>query len=130
MKNRIVLIAIISVVSVAFELMNFLPWWSYLIPCFLLGVALPFRKWKTKPFMCGFISGLLTWGLAAFVFEFIYEGEVTQITAEIIGIHSIALNLFVGVVGGILCGLAVLSGAMLGESFTKQDLQSNSTTIE
>jgi len=80
--------------------------------------------------MCGFISGLLTWGLAAFVFEFIYEGEVTQITAEIIGIHSIALNLFVGVVGGILCGLAVLSGAMLGESFTKQDLQSNSTTIE
>ena len=71
MKNKILIVAIISVVSIAFELMNSLPWWTYLIPCFALGVALPFRQWKVKPFISGFISGLLTWIIATLVFAMI-----------------------------------------------------------
>jgi len=109
--------------------MNYLPWWTYLIPCFALGVVLPLRQWKVKPFISGFISGLLTWIIATLVFAMIYEGEMMQITAEIIGIPLILLTILVGIIGGVLCGLSVLSGAMFGGSFIKQDVQSKSTVI-
>lgn len=109
--------AIISVVSIVFELIHTIPWWTYLIPCFILGIILPIKMWNAKPFNIGFLAGMITWISALYMFENIYEGDLTLITTEIILIPYLGLIIITGVIGGLLTGLAILSGAIIAEQY-------------
>ncbi len=93
--------------------LNFLPWWSFLIPVFLLGVLLPLQKWKVDPFLCGFIAGFLVWVLSTTYLEVFYKGELLQSVAKIMKIKYYLLYIVVGLIGGLLTGLAVYSGYLL-----------------
>ena len=93
--------------------LGFLPWWCFLIPVFLLGVFLPLQKWKVYPFLWGFIAGFIVWVLSTAYFEITYRGEVMQTVAQIIELEPYLLHLAIGLIGGVLTGLALYSGYLL-----------------
>lgn len=106
-------ILIILTVSICVQLINVFPWWTFLIPCFILGVILPFYEWKVSSFVSGVASGFLVWFFSMMYFEMYYDGEIMQRTAEIIGFSYVVILLISGLIGGILTGLSVYSGFLL-----------------
>ena len=80
---------------------------------FLLGVFLPLQKWKAYPFLSGFIAGFIVWVLSTTYFEIIYKGELMQPVAKIMKLKPYLLYLTIGLIGGVLTGLAVYSGYLL-----------------
>lgn len=106
-------LVILIIVVVTMGTLDFVPWWSFLVPVFLLGVLLPLQKWKVNTFSWGFIAGFIVWVLSSAYFEIAYQGEIMQSIAKIIGINSFWLRLAIGVIGGLLTGLGLYSGYLL-----------------
>ena len=93
--------------------LDFLPWWSFSVPVFLLGLFLPLKKWKVSPFLWGFITGFMAWVLSTIYFEIIYKGEIMQSVAKIMKVKPYLLHPAIGLIGGLLTGLGVYSGYLL-----------------
>jgi hypothetical protein len=111
--KKIITFAIIILVSIVVQLIPFLPWWSFLVPIFLMGVVLPLERWKIPPFLMGFIAGFLVWSLATLYFETIYKGEIMSKISKIIAVPDYLIYGIIGFIGGILTGLSLYSGFLL-----------------
>lgn len=117
--KKILTLAIVILVSMSVQMIIFLPWWSFLVPVFLLGVALPLEKWKvSSPFLVGFIAGLLVWSLSTLYFEATYKGEIINKISEMITVQYYFMDIIImytiiGLIGGVLTGLAFYSGFLL-----------------
>jgi hypothetical protein len=111
--KKLIALVILVIVLITMGTLNFLPWWSFLVPVFLLGVLLPLQKWKVNTFLWGFIAGFIVWILSSAYFEIAYQGEIMQSITKIIGINSFWLRLAIGVIGGLLTGLGLYSGYLL-----------------
>lgn len=111
--KRLITLAILIIVLLVMGALAFLPWWLFLIPVFLLGVFLPLQKWKVYPFLWGFIAGFIVWVLSTTYFEITYEGALMQPVAKIMKLNPYLLYLTIGLIGGVLTGMAVYSGYVL-----------------
>jgi hypothetical protein len=111
--KKIITLAVLIIVLIIMGMLDFLPWWSFLIPIFLLGVFLPFQKLKIYPFLWGFIAGFLVWFLYTVYLEMTYKGEIMQSVAKIMKVKPYLLHLSIGVIGGLLTGLGLYSGYVL-----------------
>ena len=111
--KKIIAFAIVILVSLAVQLVPFLPWWTFLMPIFLVGVVLPLERWKISPFLMGFVAGFLVWFIATLYFETIYKGEIMSKISKIISIPDYLVYGIVGFIGGILTGLGLYSGFLL-----------------
>jgi len=105
------LFTIITILLASF--LSSLPWWSFLVPLFLLGVFLPLVKWKVNAFLTAFFGGLFTWIGATLYYEMTYEGQLIEAIGEVMQLNPILLYGLVGLIGGTLSGLAVYSGFLL-----------------
>ena len=112
MKKLIVFFALI-VVSVIFQVIAFFPWWSFLIPIFIMGIILPIEKWKISAFLFGFASGFIVWCLFTFYFELDYQGNITETIGKMMKMPRFIVYIITGFIGGILTGLAFYSGYLL-----------------
>lgn len=112
MKKIIVFILLIGT-SLSVNLMYNLPWWSFLIPIFILGLILPLKKWNIQAFMYGFTAGALVWISATLYFENKYTGEIIFTISEIIETPIVILYAAIGLMGGILTGLSFYAGYLL-----------------
>jgi hypothetical protein len=111
--KKLITFAILFSVLIFMSLLDFLPWWSFSVPVFLLGVLLPLKKWKVPPFLWGFIAGFMAWLLSTIYFEIIYDGEIMKSVADVMKVKPYLLHPAIGLIGGLLTGLGVYSGYLL-----------------
>lgn len=126
MKKFLTLV-IVLFLSTAVQMITSIPWWSFLVLLFILGVVIPFEKWKISSFLLGFASGFLAWLLSTLYFEAIYKGEILNAVSKMIAVPYFLLCIIIGLIGGILSGLAFYSGFLLrrGKEQLRLDIQKN-----
>lgn len=110
MKNF--LISTVLIALVAFGLQQFLPWWSVAIAAFVIGYVI-----LQKPgyaFLSGFVAVFALWAIWSFSIssanEHLLAGKVAELFRLLTGGKVFALFLITGLIGGLVSGLAALTG--------------------
>jgi hypothetical protein len=111
--KTIITVVILIIVSVGIQMMDSLPWWSYLVAVFLIGFGLPLQKWKVWSFFWGFIAGLVVWIGSTIYFEMAFKGEIVRSLGKLIELNDNIIYLIIGSIGGVLTGLSFYSGFLL-----------------
>ncbi|MGB3464533.1 MAG: hypothetical protein WBA74_04655 [Cyclobacteriaceae bacterium] len=112
MKKILTVLGLIAIVIVISPL-ELLPWWSFLVPVFFLGLLLPLKKWAVLPFVTGFSSGFIAWVFSTLYFEITFQGEIIKSISTLMELTTILIYLAIGLIGGLLVGLAVYAGYLL-----------------
>jgi hypothetical protein len=104
----------IIVSIIALILQQFLPWWSIGIAGLLFGFLIDQRR--KMAFINGFFGIFLLWGGTATYIYFVNEGVLANRLALMTNLpHGFLLIIITGFTGGIVAGLASLSGRYLRE---------------
>lgn len=104
----------IIVSIIALILQQFLPWWSIGIAGFLFGFLIDQRR--KMAFINGFLGIFLLWGGTATYIYIVNDGVLANRLALMTGFpHGILLIIITGLIGGVIAGLASLSGRYLRE---------------
>ena len=107
------LIAIIIIALASFAAGLFFPWWTVAIVAFL--VCLLMRLRPGAGFIAGFLSIFLLWGIHSFWLSYmnghILAGKVSMIILKSDNIYLLVL--LTALMGGLVAGLAALSGSLL-----------------
>jgi hypothetical protein len=110
----------VAIALFSFLLAMFLPWYSISIVAFAFGYFLR----SNGNFYAGFIAIALAWGLQIFIIEISSSSDLADRVAQIFPVQSksllIVLTLFLG---GLIGGLACLSGSLLRPSEKKSYYQ-------
>nr|WP_295875062.1 hypothetical protein [uncultured Chitinophaga sp.] len=87
------------------------PWWSFVVFLVPAGMAMRYKKWQAAFFIAGFLSGFLIWTGASLYFEYTGNGIVLQKTALLLGTSRVLVVLGTGMIGGLISGLSLFTGA-------------------
>lgn len=89
----------------------FLPWWSFAITSFLVALFIHQRPWKA--FLTGFLALLLLWGMYAVLIDNANQHILSGKVAQILPFKGsyIALIITTAIIGGLLSGMAALTGS-------------------
>lgn len=89
----------------------FLPWWSFAITSFAVACLIPQKP--AMSFLAGFCSIFLLWGMHTFVLDLMNAHILSEKIAALfhLGDSGLLLVLIAAFVGGLVSGLAALSGA-------------------
>ena len=100
----------------AFAAGLYLPWWSIALSSFIVSVAIPQAPFKA--FLSGFLSLVILWGGLAFFIDRANGHLLLNRVAALfkLGEASYVLIILTALIGGILAGLAALSGAYVRKS--------------
>ncbi len=105
----------VLILITAFLLNLFLPWWSIAIPGLVFGWW--FNKKSGPSFVFGFLALFLLWGGQALYVHFANDAILSTRIAEMLGVGSpLLVVLITGVLGGLISGLATLTGALLQDT--------------
>ncbi len=90
-----------------------LPWWSFAISSLLVAIAV--HQKPGKAFLSGFLGLFLLWAVLAFLKDTANEHILSTKVATILplGGSYLVLILVTGIVGGLVSGLAALTGSYL-----------------
>jgi hypothetical protein len=90
----------------------FFPWWSVTVAAFIVALFIHQKAWKA--FLAAFISIFLFWGIYAFVIDSQNQQILSRKVALILplGGSSEALILVTAFVGGLIAGMAGLTGSL------------------
>lgn len=99
----------------AFLLNLFLPWWSIAIPGVAFGYY--FNQKALPSFGWGFLALFILWGGQALYIHIANEGILSTRIAEMLSVGSpILVVLAAGFLGGLVSGLATLTGSLVRET--------------
>ncbi len=107
------IISLILTALLSFAACLFLPWWSIAIAAFVVAALIPQNPGVS--FVTGFLAVLLLWGGLSFWISNNNEHILAhKISLLILKMDSpYVLILVTGLIGGIIAGLAALSGSFL-----------------
>lgn len=106
------MILVLLIAITAFLLNLFLPWWSIALPGVLFGYLFKQKGWPS--FGWGFLALFILWGGQALYTHFANDGILSSRIAEMLGVGSPFIVILVtGILGGLVSGLATLSGSLL-----------------
>lgn len=106
------MILLILLVITGYLINLVLPWWGIAITGLILGFQL--KPTSGKAFGIGFLALFLLWGGQAFYIHVANDGILSTRIAEMLSVGSpILVVLITGLVGGLVSGLAVLSGSLI-----------------
>jgi hypothetical protein len=93
-----------------------LPWWSFTITSLIIAIAVHQRPWKA--FVAGFLGLFLLWAGMAVLKDAANDHVLSTKVASILplGGSYLVLILVTGIVGGLVSGLAALTGSFLRRS--------------
>lgn len=113
------IVAIILTALLAFISGLYFPWWTIAITAFLVALLIYQKAWKA--FVAGFLGLLLLWSGLAYWIDIKNESILSAKIGVLIGIgsNSFLLILITGLIGGLVAGLAALSGSFLRGSKPK-----------
>jgi|AntRauTorcE11897_2_1112592.scaffolds.fasta_scaffold00048_39 hypothetical protein len=104
----------------AFILNLLLPWWSIVIPGLVFGYY--FNEKALTSFGLGFLALFSLWGGQALYIHIANEGILSTRIAEMLQIGSpLLVVLITGFLGGLVSGLATLTGSLIKETPRKFD---------
>lgn len=107
------LTALILITS--FLLNLFLPWWSIAIPGLIFGYW--FNLKAMPSFGWGFLALFLLWGGQALYIHLSNDAILSSRIAEMLSLGSpILVVVITGLLGGLVSGLATLTGALVKET--------------
>lgn len=99
----------------AYLLNLFLPWWSIAIPGLFYGWW--FNKNAGTSFVLGFLALFLLWGGQALYIHVANDGILSTRIAEMLQVGSPYLVVLItGVLGGLVSGLATVTGSLVKET--------------
>ena len=99
-----------TILIIAFILELFLPWWSIAIAAFAGGMMLK----SNANFVAGFLGIAILWLIKALIIDVNAATPLAEKVANIFPLHSKALLFLVmSLVGGLVGGLAALTGALI-----------------
>jgi len=103
---------LILLIITAYLINLVLPWWGIAITGLVLGFQL--KPSSGKAFGIGFLALSLLWGGQALYIHFANDGILSTRIAEMLGVGSPYLVVLItGILGGLVSGLAVLSGSLM-----------------
>lgn len=118
MKNFLLSIVLISVISAVMQL--FLPWWIIAVVSFTIAWFVAQKP--LAAFATGFISIALLWGLYSWFLssanDHILAERVTALLKDLTQNSLTALFVLTSVLGGLVGGLASLSGCLLKKALS------------
>lgn len=117
MKTTIYILIIIVVCALV-QSVTVLPWWSFTVPVFFIGVLMGKKQVNKMPFFTGFLAGFIIWVAATFFFHIRYGGRTLEVIPSLINFKKPVAVIIIGLIGGLITGLSLLSGYML---FKKED---------
>ena len=107
------LISILLIALLSFALGLYLPWWSLAIVAFIVAALI--HQHAGKSFLSGFLALFLLWGILAFIIDqknqHILSHKISSLFS--LGEGSMLLILVTGLIGGLVAGLAAMSGSYL-----------------
>lgn len=111
-------VAIILTSLLAFISGLFLPWWGIAITSLLVAVVV--HQKAGKAFLSGLLGVLLLWAGLAWWTDMKNNGVLSEKIATVLplGGNSILLILVTGVIGGLVAGLAAMSGSYVRSTKT------------
>lgn len=109
-------LALTILLGFALGLYGQLPWWSYAISS--LVVAITIHQKPGKAFLAGFLGMFLLWSVLAFMKDNANEHLLATKVAQILPLGGSywVLILLTGIVGGLVSGLAALTGSFARQS--------------
>jgi hypothetical protein len=107
------IVALVLTALLGFLLPIFLPWWSFAITSFFVAVFIHQRPWRS--FLAGFAALLLLWGIYATIIDNINRHILSTKVAQILPFNGsyTALIITTAIIGGLLSGMAALTGSYL-----------------
>ena len=105
--------ALVLTALLGYLLPIFLPWWSFAITSFLVAVFIHQHPWRS--FLAGFIALLLLWGIYSTIIDNANQHILSTKVAQILPFKGsyIALIVTTAIIGGLLSGMAALTGSYL-----------------
>lgn len=105
-----------ALLAYAAGLYGTLPWWCFVITSFLVSVAI--HQKAGKAFLAGFLGLFLLWVSIAAMKDIANEHILSVKVAHILplGGSSVALIFLTGLLGGLVSGLAALTGSFFRQS--------------
>ena len=103
-------VAVILTALLAFISGLFLPWWGIAITSLLVAILV--HQKAGKAFLAGLLGVFLLWGALAFWIDSKNDGVLSKKIASVLplGGNSILLILVTGLIGGLVAGMAAMSG--------------------
>ena len=95
-------------------------WWFFAVVAFAVAILVHQKAWKA--FFSGFLGLFLLWGGLAYWIDVKNESILSSKIAELLplGGSSFLLIVVTGFIGGIVAGMAALSGSFLRSTKQKQ----------
>lgn len=109
-------VAVLLTVLLAFIGGLFLPWWCLAIASFFVAIIVHQKAWKA--FISGFMGVFLLWGGLAWWIDMGNNSILSKKIATILplGGNAVLLILVSAIVGGLIAGVAAMSGSYLRSS--------------
>jgi len=107
------ILTLLSIAGLSALAQLYFPWWAISIVCFLIGGIAGMKGFGS--FLSGFLAIALLWGGYAFYLDMETTGILSARMAEIPsveGLNGQMLILVTAVVGGLVGGMATLTGSM------------------
>lgn len=114
--TAIILTALLAFIA---GILSFSPWWGFAITSFLIAILVHQKGWKA--FLSGFLGLFLLWAGLAWWIDMQNNSLLSSKIAAILplGGNSLLLILITGAVGGLVSGMAALTGSYLRASSRK-----------
>jgi len=105
-----------ALLAFATGLYGLMPWWSFAITSLIVAIAI--HQKAGRAFLSGFLGLFLLWTILAFLKDNANEHLLSTKVAQILplGGSYIVLILVTGVIGGLVSGLAALTGSYLRQT--------------
>ena len=102
-----------ALLAFATGLYGVLPWWSFAITSLIVAIAV--HQKAGKAFLSGFVGLFLLWSVLAFIKDSANEHLLATKVAQILplGGSYVVLILLTGIIGGLVAGLAAVTGSYL-----------------
>ena len=110
------LVATVLTALLAFISGLFLPWWGIAITSLLVAVLV--HQKTGKAFLSGLLGVFILWGGLAWWIDMKNNGVLSKKIASVLplGGSSLVLILVTGLIGGLVAGMAAMSGSFLRSS--------------
>ncbi|AMP99724.1 hypothetical protein AY601_2846 [Pedobacter cryoconitis] len=109
-KHFIKTVAMIVVAIAGTKLIQVFPWWTFVIPIFIIGIFISLKKWVVPCFAVGFITGFLIWVFANLYFHFSSD---RLLAIRFGAVYTSYALLFSGIIGGLMSGLSLYIGKLM-----------------
>ena len=107
------LISILLIAILSFALGLYLPWWTLAVVAFVVAALIHQRAGKS--FLSGFIAVFFLWGILALIIDQKNQHVLSHKISSLLslGNSSFVLVLVTALTGGLVAGLAAMSGSFL-----------------